>query len=50
MDILVVVLIGSIVFLSALLIGIALMMRKQWEPENGRLDATRREGSKRHER
>ncbi len=47
MDILVVVLIGSIVFLSALLIGMALMMRKQWEPEN---NTTRREGPKRYER
>lgn len=50
MDILVAVLIGSIVFLSALLIGMALMMRKQWEPENGRLGTTRQGGSKRHER
>ncbi len=50
MDILVVMLIGSIVFLSALLIGMALMMRKQWEPENSRLDTTRPEGPKRYER
>lgn len=34
MDILVAVLIGSIVFLSALLMGMALMLRKQWEPDN----------------
>ncbi len=47
MDILVVVLIGSIVFLSVLLLGMALMMRKQWEPEN---NTTRQGGPKRHER
>lgn len=41
MDILVAVLIGSIVFLSALLIGMALMLRKQWEPEGTRPDDAR---------
>lgn len=37
-----VVLIGSIVFLSALLIGMALMLRKQWEPENAHSDKSKR--------
>lgn len=47
MGILVAVLIGSIVFLSALLIGMALMMRKQWEPESTQVGNTRPGGSKR---
>lgn len=50
MDILVAVLIGSIVFLSALLIGMALMMRNQWGPENSRPGDTPPDESKRHER
>lgn len=43
MDILVAVLIGSVVFLSALMIGMALMLRKQWDAESAPPDNTRRD-------
>lgn len=47
MDILVALLIGSIVFLSALLLGMALMMRKQWDSESTHPVNTR-QGGPRH--
>jgi hypothetical protein len=47
MDILVAVLIGSIVFLSALLIGMALMLRKQWDSDGSHPVNTRQGGPRR---
>lgn len=49
MNILIAVLLGSIVFLSAVLIGMALMLRTQWDPESTRHSNTRQGEPKRRQ-